>query len=180
METVVGRVHKIVTGPSSSIVCAPTTLDEIKSLDLWSRLEATLNAVGGLGLAAPQIGIPLQAAIVRTPKGFYPWNPDGIRMNLWNPKLEIEGKDTILYKEGCLSFPGQFWMTKRWRDIVFTNGDGRKYVAEGSEAVVLQHEIGHLTGHTFLEYKAYEATEVGRNDPCPCGSGKKFKKCCLV
>ena len=20
---------------------------------------------------------------------------------------------------------------------------------------------------------------VGRNDPCPCGSGKKFKKCCL-
>ena len=22
--------------------------------------------------------------------------------------------------------------------------------------------------------------DVGRNDPCPCGSGKKFKKCCLV
>jgi len=22
-------------------------------------------------------------------------------------------------------------------------------------------------------------TSVGRNDPCPCGSGKKFKKCCL-
>jgi hypothetical protein len=21
--------------------------------------------------------------------------------------------------------------------------------------------------------------EIGRNDPCPCGSGKKFKKCCL-
>ena len=20
---------------------------------------------------------------------------------------------------------------------------------------------------------------VGRNDPCPCGSGRKFKKCCL-
>lgn len=20
--------------------------------------------------------------------------------------------------------------------------------------------------------------DVGRNDPCPCGSGKKFKKCC--
>lgn len=23
------------------------------------------------------------------------------------------------------------------------------------------------------------AKKVGRNDPCPCGSGKKFKKCCL-
>lgn len=22
------------------------------------------------------------------------------------------------------------------------------------------------------------ATKVGRNDPCPCGSGKKYKKCC--
>ncbi|MBT6848912.1 MAG: hypothetical protein HOA14_15960, partial [Planctomycetaceae bacterium] len=21
--------------------------------------------------------------------------------------------------------------------------------------------------------------KVGRNDPCPCGSGKKYKKCCL-
>jgi uncharacterized protein YecA (UPF0149 family) len=21
--------------------------------------------------------------------------------------------------------------------------------------------------------------KVGRNEPCPCGSGKKFKKCCL-
>ena len=22
------------------------------------------------------------------------------------------------------------------------------------------------------------ANKVGRNDPCPCGSGKKYKKCC--
>lgn len=21
---------------------------------------------------------------------------------------------------------------------------------------------------------------VGRNEPCPCGSGRKFKKCCLI
>lgn len=24
-----------------------------------------------------------------------------------------------------------------------------------------------------------EARKIGRNDPCPCGSGKKFKKCCM-
>jgi len=23
-----------------------------------------------------------------------------------------------------------------------------------------------------------EAPKIGRNDPCPCGSGRKFKKCC--
>ena len=30
------------------------------------------------------------------------------------------------------------------------------------------------------EYNAPEKTvKIGRNDPCPCGSGKKYKKCCL-
>ncbi|HCS73087.1 MAG TPA: hypothetical protein DIW17_04340, partial [Clostridiales bacterium] len=23
-----------------------------------------------------------------------------------------------------------------------------------------------------------EGPKIGRNDPCPCGSGKKYKKCC--
>jgi uncharacterized protein len=23
-----------------------------------------------------------------------------------------------------------------------------------------------------------DAPKVGRNDPCPCGSGKKYKQCC--
>ncbi|MGC8834888.1 MAG: SEC-C metal-binding domain-containing protein [Armatimonadota bacterium] len=27
--------------------------------------------------------------------------------------------------------------------------------------------------------KAATKVKVGRNDPCPCGSGKKYKKCCL-
>jgi uncharacterized protein len=25
----------------------------------------------------------------------------------------------------------------------------------------------------------HSAARIGRNDPCPCGSGKKYKKCCL-
>jgi hypothetical protein len=34
---------------------------------------------------------------------------------------------------------------------------------------------GSVKGETFK--KNY--TDVNRNDPCPCGSGKKFKKCCM-
>lgn len=26
--------------------------------------------------------------------------------------------------------------------------------------------------------KVMAGGKVGRNDPCPCGSGKKYKKCC--
>jgi uncharacterized protein YecA (UPF0149 family) len=28
-------------------------------------------------------------------------------------------------------------------------------------------------------YKAQGVVRIGRNDPCPCGSGKKFKHCCM-
>ena len=27
--------------------------------------------------------------------------------------------------------------------------------------------------------KVREYHKIGRNDPCPCGSGKKYKNCCL-
>ncbi|NLM73503.1 MAG: SEC-C domain-containing protein [Clostridiaceae bacterium] len=30
----------------------------------------------------------------------------------------------------------------------------------------------------FNEDHRAVSTKVGRNDPCPCGSGKKYKKCC--
>jgi uncharacterized protein YecA (UPF0149 family) len=32
---------------------------------------------------------------------------------------------------------------------------------------------------SFYDPKRNPFRNVGRNDPCPCGSGKKFKKCCL-
>ncbi|WP_436231241.1 SEC-C metal-binding domain-containing protein [Caballeronia sp. LjRoot29] len=31
----------------------------------------------------------------------------------------------------------------------------------------------------LLRVAAKARAKVGRNDPCPCGSGKKYKKCCL-
>ena len=36
------------------------------------------------------------------------------------------------------------------------------------------------TQDTSLEHDTYKRKmpKVGRNDPCPCGSGKKYKKCC--
>lgn len=39
----------------------------------------------------------------------------------------------------------------------------------------LEHRKAVMEKMRFME----EHKGVGRNDPCPCGSGKKFKKCCL-
>ena len=58
----------------------------------------------------------------------------------------------------------------------------KAYYRENGVINVL-HEKSHFI---FIDgswkYKDGELynTQVQRNEPCPCGSGKKFKKCCLV
>jgi hypothetical protein len=49
---------------------------------------------------------------------------------------------------------------------------------EGYDPAWLEEQLGGRatsSGETY--HNPYR--NVGRNDPCPCGSGKKFKKCCL-
>jgi len=38
------------------------------------------------------------------------------------------------------------------------------------------HDVWHAIGPRVETVRV--ADKTGRNDPCPCGSGKKFKKCC--
>ncbi len=45
---------------------------------------------------------------------------------------------------------------------------------EDEEKEEPSYPIGYGGEATFIR----EAPKVGRNDPCPCGSGRKFKKCC--
>jgi len=43
-----------------------------------------------------------------------------------------------------------------------------------------EHE--HVHGEACDHHHHHEqrfVTKIGRNEPCPCGSGKKYKKCCL-
>jgi preprotein translocase subunit SecA len=37
---------------------------------------------------------------------------------------------------------------------------------------------GYASGKPIVRKPVVKAVKVGRNDPCPCGSGKKYKKCC--
>jgi SEC-C motif-containing protein len=62
-----------------------------------------------------------------------------------------------------------------------------KFTQEGvkqthREKSIFQREDGKWRFVTGDELKnptvRYEAPRPGRNEPCPCGSGKKYKKCC--
>ena len=49
---------------------------------------------------------------------------------------------------------------------------------------VKRERVAKVTGEsagsdgTVKKQPVKKGQKVGRNDPCPCGSGKKYKKCC--
>ncbi len=160
--------------------CLPTTENEMLLMNLRDRLIASLGAawIRGYGLAAIQIGIPLQAAWYRLPNA--DWTKNTKEVLLWNPEiLECRGI-RFMPNEGCLSIPRKSFLTRRWKYMKVRNGDGTIIESDGMEALILQHEIGHMQGQLCIDFvvKDKEETKIGRNDPCPCGSGKKYKVCC--
>jgi peptide deformylase len=162
------------------VKCEPVLPEEVGALveTLEKELEYA-NRLGknGIGLAAPQIGIAKNIAIVRLPK---------LNFNLVNAKL-VQGFDPAVFTdEGCLSFPGRSEDTIRFQEVHIVNNlvEPHSFVATGFIAVVCQHELDHLNSTLFIDRKMPKAVpvvkkaKVGPNEPCPCGSGKKYKKCC--
>lgn len=160
---------------------------------LIEALENTLRPLDhGIGLAAIQIGQNKRLGVIKKGESF---------IHLINPEL-IEAEDEMIFvREGCLSFPDIFRDTKRYRQIVIKNRriendhfEDEKlsfYYSKEDEpgndgliAIAVQHELDHFEGKLIIDYdiKAIptkrENEKIGRNDPCPCGSGKKYKKCC--
>lgn len=162
------------------VKCEPVTLEEVgplietleKELDYANRLGKN-----GVGLAAPQIGIAKDIAIIRLPK---------MNFNLVNAKLKQGYDPAIFTDEGCLSFPGRVENTTRFQEVYITNNlvEPYSFVASGFVAVVCQHELDHLNQKLFMDYSipkpvpVVRKAKVGPNEPCTCGSGKKYKKCC--
>ena len=160
-------------------------------------LEILNKRKDGIGLAANQVGIDAAVAVVNVREPIVLINP------------EIVSRETeIPYYEGCLSYPGKGVNTIRYEtvEIKSDNVDGTMIFsgvdtgeeAKGTweenekkgdreirtlEAVCVQHEIDHLNGMRCLD-RAVDVTyraekKPGRNEPCHCGSGKKYKKCCI-
>ena len=164
-----------------------------------TELFQILNKRGdGIGLAANQVGIDAQVAVVNVTEPLV----------LINPKI-IHKEVEIPFYEGCLSYPGKGVNTNRYRDVIISteqsesdwyfSGAAVPKDSKGSwekehsnnkdeqirllESVCVQHEIDHLNGVICMDRKRdttiVKDRKVGRNEPCPCGSGKKYKKCCI-
>ena len=139
----------------------------------------TMYAANGIGLAAQQIGLPLQIAVVDVAPvqqdrpstlvvdGQEANLADWMPLTLINPQLTLgSAKDTA--SEGCLSFPDFHGDVSRSSQIKVRAQmvDGRhvEFEAGGMLARAIQHEVDHLNGVLFVSRmnSATKASLAGR------------------
>jgi peptide deformylase len=132
--------------------------DDIR--ELVRDLEDTMVAAPGVGLAAPQVGIPLRVFV-------YSWLDDenvrhrgtAINPELWTTPLAIGELDEEAEAEGCLSLPGERFPLRRSEQAILTATDleGAPFEvrAEGWLARIFQHEFDHLNGVLYNDRLAH-------------------------
>ena len=111
--------------------------------NIANLLTETMSKSGGIGLAAPQIGISKRIIVVAE---------QGIQ--LANPViLEREGR--VLSWEGCLSIDGLFGYVERYDQIIVEytdmNNENTMLCTSGILSRVIQHEIDHLNGILIID-----------------------------
>jgi peptide deformylase len=126
----------------------------------WCRdIRDTMVANGGLGLAAPQIGILLKifavdARDLENPSEFLQETDDGV-LYFINPSISFISDEKMKSFEACLSVPGVQYEVKRSADIRldYTDRNKKKQSVRirGKDAVVVQHEYDHLEGKLFID-----------------------------
>jgi len=88
--------------------------------------------------------------------------------------------DENLLEEGVIDLDYVEETFKRSEDEVLSElYTGSIYSFPTDTIAELQQWASFKTIETRPE-KLAQAAKIGRNDPCPCGSGKKYKKCCLI
>ncbi len=148
-------LRKILTDkePALHKVCKPVTAFDKKLHTLLDDMKETLIDSGGVGLAAPQVGILRRVVLVDV--------GDEI-LELINPEmLETDGEQ--VGAEGCLSVPGKYGLVKRpyWAKVRAQDRYGDWYEAEGEELIArcFCHELDHLDGIVYTEVMERYLTE---------------------
>lgn len=135
-------------------VCRPVTDFNSRLRTLLDDMADTLEESGGVGLAAPQVGVLRRVCVVL--------DEDDQLIELINPEIiYTEGEQTGL--EGCLSVPGKYGEVTRPYIVRVRaqDRDGNWFEAEaqGLTARAFCHEIEHLDGHLFVEHVDHFLTE---------------------
>ena len=152
-------LRKIVTqgDPVLEKKCRPVEKFDQKLHWLLDDMKETLAEAGGVGLAAPQVGILRRVVVVE--------DAEEQLIELVNPVIVEQSGEQDGW-EGCLSVPGKWGQVKRPNFVTVRaqNRDGEFFEVSGEELVArcFCHELEHLEGHLFVEHtdQLYTAEEV--------------------
>jgi peptide deformylase len=150
----------LVTGATTEILLKKTERvkdplsPEIQAL--LPEMIKTMHEENGVGLAATQIGLSLRLAVAEV---------DGEVFYLINPEITSYSQEKIIFEEGCLSLPGEFYPILRSEEVTvrYQNEKGlpKKLRATGLLAIVMQHEVDHLEGVLIVNrYKKQEQKNI--------------------
>ena len=136
---------------------APFMDDTLEQLGFASRKELAevmydnMAKYGGLGLSANQVGLPYRMFIM----GGHPEIEDGKVRCVFNPLINDISEESVMLKEGCLSFPFLFLGIKRpkWCSVRYTNEKGEEIeeTLHGMPARIFMHENEHMNGYVFTD-----------------------------
>jgi peptide deformylase len=133
--------------------------------ELIGSMRETMHDAPGVGLAAPQVGLPLQLAVIEDREEYMKdfsremlaerqRKPVAFEVII-NPVITFEEPPEVEFFEGCLSLPGLVALVPRARKVKVEclDAQGRPKVirASGWHARILQHEIDHLSGALYVD-----------------------------
>ena len=134
---------------------APFMDDTLEQYEFASRKELcevmydNMAKYGGLGLSANQVGLPYRMFIM----GGHPQIEDGKVRCVFNPIINDISEESVMLKEGCLSFPFLFLGIKRpkWVNVRYTNENSEEVeeTLHGMPGRIFQHENEHMNGYVF-------------------------------
>src|ERR1700752_595909 len=157
----------------------PLTREEISSPSIQQLIELmreTMREAPGVGLAAPQIGQPIQLAVIEDQAGYIS-DISAAELErrqrvpipfhvIINPKLTLDNS-SVAFFEGCLSVEGYQAIVDRALNVrvecLNERGEEIKMNARGWYARILQHEIDHLNGILYIDRMKTRTLTTGEN-----------------
>ncbi len=153
----------VLRGRAAEVAPERIASDEIQRL--IARMIAAMRAAPGVGLAAPQLGVPLRVLVLEDRAELMAkLTPDELRERervavpvrvFINPVLRPIGEETRTFFEGCLSVQGYTALVERSAEVEVHGLDERgapqTMRVRGWPARILQHELDHLDGTLYVD-----------------------------
>lgn len=176
--------------------------------ELIQEMAQTMRDAPGVGLAAPQIGVPIQLIVIEdslelqsrlTPEQLKERDRFPVPFHVViNPKIFFYDSEPVEFFEGCLSIKGFYGLVPRAASVrvecLNEHAEPVVIEAKGWYARILQHEIDHINGMLYIDrahaktlttspnfekyWKDKPVSEIKASKACPCGTGRDYNHCC--